>query len=140
MGGGDASGETRMLSPPVRASSSMAEQRTLNPQVQGSNPWGRTTKALRTAVRRPASRSVRQAIQCLSNRLALGRVEPEPVKGHLRQRSPGVWEGIVIAGRDPLTGRWRYRSRTVRGTKREAQRRLASLVHEVSSAPFGRRK
>ena len=22
----------------------MAEQRTLNPQVQGSNPWGRTTK------------------------------------------------------------------------------------------------
>ena len=25
-----------------RASSSTAEQRTLNPQVQGSNPWGRT--------------------------------------------------------------------------------------------------
>ncbi len=55
------------------------------------------------------------------------------MKGHLRQRSPGVWEVIAIAGRDPLTGRWRYRSRTVRGTKRDAQRRLASLVHEVSS-------
>jgi hypothetical protein len=27
-----------------RASSSMAEQRTLNPQVQGSNPWGRTKR------------------------------------------------------------------------------------------------
>ena len=28
--------------PSPSASSSMAEQRTLNPQVQGSNPWGRT--------------------------------------------------------------------------------------------------
>ena len=33
----------RTLAPPVRASSSMAEQRTLNPQVLGSNPRGRTT-------------------------------------------------------------------------------------------------
>src|SRR5205085_12018042 len=30
------------------ASSSMAEQRTLNPQVQGSNPWGRTMADERT--------------------------------------------------------------------------------------------
>jgi hypothetical protein len=53
----------------------MAEQRTLNPQVQGSNPWGGTSE-------RPA------------------------------QRSPGVGELIVHVGRDPLTGKPRYRSRT----------------------------
>ena len=35
--------------PLVSASSSMAEQRTLNPQVQGSTPWGRTTKHQLTA-------------------------------------------------------------------------------------------
>jgi hypothetical protein len=55
------------------------------------------------------------------------------VRGHLRQRSPGVWEAIVSVGRDPLSGRWRYRSRTIRGTKRYAQRELADFVHEVSS-------
>jgi integrase len=53
------------------------------------------------------------------------------VRGHLRERSPGVWELIVDAGRDPLTGRRRQRSRTVRGTKRTAQRALAELVHEI---------
>jgi integrase len=51
----------------------------------------------------------------------------------LRQRSPGVWEAIVSVGRDPLTGKWRYRSRTIRGTKREAQRGLAVFVHDVTT-------
>jgi hypothetical protein len=54
----------------------MAEQRTLNPQVLGSNPRGRT-----------AERQVK----------------------------------------------WKRRSRTVRGTKRDAQRALAELVHDVTT-------
>jgi hypothetical protein len=53
------------------------------------------------------------------------------VRGHLREQSPGVWELIVDVGRDPLTGRRRQKSRTVRGTKRVAQRALAELIHEV---------
>src|SRR5690349_20549295 len=51
----------------------------------------------------------------------------------MRQRSPAVWELVVSVGRDPLNGRWRYKSRTVRGTKREAQRALAALVHDVGA-------
>ena len=51
----------------------------------------------------------------------------------MRQRSPGVWELIVSVGRDPLTGKWRHKSRTLRGTKREAQRALAELVRDVST-------
>ncbi len=34
----------------------------------------------------------------------------------------------VYLGRDPLTGRRRYRSQTLRGTKREAQKALAAMV------------
>jgi integrase len=54
------------------------------------------------------------------------------VRGHLRQRRRGVWELVVDLGRDPLTGKRRQLSRTVRGTKREADRELAGLVGEVS--------
>jgi hypothetical protein len=44
------------------------------------------------------------------------------MQGHMRQRSNGAWELIVDIGRDPLTGKRRQRSRTFRGTKRNAQR------------------
>jgi integrase len=54
------------------------------------------------------------------------------VRGHLRQRQRGVWELVVDLGRDPLTRRRRQLSRTVRGTKRDAERELAALVGDVS--------
>jgi hypothetical protein len=37
----------------------------------------------------------------------------------------------VSVGRDPTTRRYQYASRTVRGTKRDAQRAAAELVTEV---------
>jgi hypothetical protein len=40
---------------------------------------------------------------------------------------------VVSLGRDPLDGRYRQLSRTVDGTKREAQRALAELITEVSA-------
>lgn len=57
------------------------------------------------------------------------------MRGGLRERTPGVWEVRVEAGRDPVTGRRRQISRTVRGTKRDAQRLLNSLA---SAADDGR--
>ena len=53
----------------------------------------------------------------------------------MRERRPGVWELIVQLPRDVATGKVRQLSRTVHGTKREAQRQLAALVNEVSSTP-----
>lgn len=53
------------------------------------------------------------------------------MRGGLRQRSPGVWEVRAEAGRDPVTGRRLQVSRTVRGTKREAQKTLNALVVEL---------
>ena len=40
----------------------------------------------------------------------------------MRERRPGVWELIVQLPRDVATGKVRQLSRTVHGTKREAQR------------------
>jgi integrase len=52
----------------------------------------------------------------------------------LDARTPaGVWELIVQLPRDPTSARAGQLSRTVHGTKREAQRALAGLIGEVSA-------
>jgi integrase len=61
------------------------------------------------------------------------------MKGHMRERS-GSWELRVFAGRDAVTGRKRYLTRTVRGGKREAQRALAALIVEAGENGAPRRE
>ena len=51
----------------------------------------------------------------------------------MRERKPGTWELIVPIGKDALTGRPRYRSRSLRGTKKEAERALRELCAEVEA-------
>ncbi|NNC79856.1 MAG: site-specific integrase [Acidimicrobiales bacterium] len=53
------------------------------------------------------------------------------MRGHMRQRSKGVWEIIIDVGTDPLTGRRRQRSRSFHGTKREAQREMRKLIDDI---------
>jgi integrase len=55
----------------------------------------------------------------------------------LRERKPGVWEIRVFTGRDS-SGRPTQISRTLRGTKREAQRVAASLESRPPSNAAGR--
>jgi integrase/predicted nucleotidyltransferase len=55
----------------------------------------------------------------------------------VRERKPGVWEIRVFTGRD-TSGRPTQVSRTVRGTKREAQRVAASLASRPPSNAAGR--
>ncbi len=52
------------------------------------------------------------------------------MKGLIRQRGAS-WELRVYLGHDPLTGKKRYVTRTVRGGKREAQTALAEMVTEA---------
>ena len=49
----------------------------------------------------------------------------------MRERSPGVWELIVEAGRDPVTGRRRQVSQTFRGNARDAKKARAALLADV---------
>jgi len=55
------------------------------------------------------------------------------MKGHLRKRGAS-WELRAFAGRDPVTGREVYRTRSFRGDKREAECALARFVQEVAGA------
>ena len=50
----------------------------------------------------------------------------------MRERSPGVWELYVDAGRDVLTGERRRISRSFRGNLRDAKKRRAELLSEVA--------
>lgn len=50
----------------------------------------------------------------------------------MRVRSPGAWELIVEAGRDPVTGKRRQASRIFNGTLTEAKKARVALITEVS--------
>ncbi len=54
-------------------------------------------------------------------------------RGSVRAKGEDRWELRVFAGRDVLTGKQRYVSRAVRGTKREAENALAALLLEVAA-------
>ena len=54
----------------------------------------------------------------------------------LRQRRPGVWEIRVFTGRD-ASGRPTQISKTVRGSKRDAQRVAASIDELATQIKLG---
>ena len=53
--------------------------------------------------------------------------------GSLRQRAPESWELRVNVGLDPATGRYRQRTKTFRGTEKQARRALAAFVAEMET-------
>ena len=58
--------------------------------------------------------------------------------GHITQRAPGTWTIVLALERDPATGKRRQKWVTIRGTKQDAQRRLAQLVHERNSGTLAK--
>lgn len=58
------------------------------------------------------------------------------MKGSIRQRSKGSWEIFYDMGRDAVTGKRRQKSETVRGTKRDAERRLREVLLSLEKASY----
>ena len=58
------------------------------------------------------------------------------MRGHLRKRGKRSWAIVVDVGRDPVTGERRRKWISVKGTKRDAERRLAEVLHEIGSGTF----
>lgn len=58
------------------------------------------------------------------------------MKGHIRPRGKGSWELKFDAGRDPTTGERKTQYVSFRGTKREAQTKLAELIAAVGKAEY----
>lgn len=56
--------------------------------------------------------------------------------GHIRPRGKNSWELKFDAGRDPATGRRKTQYVSFRGTKREAQVKLASLIAAVGKGSY----
>lgn len=58
------------------------------------------------------------------------------MKGHIQQRGKDSWRLKFDLGLDPATGKRRTRYETVRGGKREAQRRMAEIIGEISKKNY----
>ena len=58
------------------------------------------------------------------------------MKGYIRQRSKGSWEICIDVGTDSSTGKRRRHFESVKGTKREAQHRLAELLINIEQGTY----
>ena len=56
--------------------------------------------------------------------------------GHIRRRGKASWELKFDAGRDPMTGKRHIQYHSFRGTKREAQVKLAGLIAAVGAGTY----
>ena len=54
-------------------------------------------------------------------------------RGHLHQRSPGSFRLRYTLGRDPVTGKRRTATATVRGTRKDAERELTRLLRAIDT-------
>lgn len=58
------------------------------------------------------------------------------MKGYIRQRSKGKWEITIDTGRDPATGKRLRHFESVKGTKKDAQQRLAELMVTIEKGSY----
>lgn len=57
------------------------------------------------------------------------------MRGFVRQRSPGTWQ-LGWKERDAVTGVWKQKTRTFRGTKKQADAELAKIVNSLNDGSY----
>jgi len=60
------------------------------------------------------------------------------MRGHIRKRGKGSYSVVVSLGRDPTTGKYKYQWTSVKGTKKDAEKRLSELLSQLDSGAFVR--
>jgi integrase len=58
------------------------------------------------------------------------------MRGHIKQRSKGSWTIVLDLGRDPASGKRKQQWVTIRGTKKQAETKLAELQHQLDSGGY----
>jgi len=58
------------------------------------------------------------------------------MRGHIEKRGKNSYSIVVSLGKDAATGKYKYQWVTVKGTKRDAERRLAELLHQIDNGTF----
>ena len=53
------------------------------------------------------------------------------MRGHITKRAPGSWSIVIDQGRGPATDKRRQKWVSVKGTKREAERRLRDVLTKI---------
>jgi integrase len=103
--------------------------------VAGSNPVVRSRKIRRSTAVSDVERSQPRGgchWDChWQPRFGPGTAVAPWLGGHIRQRGQESFEIKAFAGRDPLTGRDRYIYRTVKGTRKVAERELTALLSDL---------
>ena len=52
------------------------------------------------------------------------------MQGHIRKRGKNSWGIVISLGRDPVSGKRRQLTRSVKGRKADAERLLVELLHQ----------
>jgi len=60
------------------------------------------------------------------------------VRGHIRKRGKNSWTIVLSMGQDPSTGKRRQQWVSVKGNKKDAERKLAELLHQIDTGGFVR--
>ena len=55
------------------------------------------------------------------------------MRGHIRKRAKDSWTLVLNLGRDPGTGKRQQQWVSVKGTKKDAERKLAELIHQADN-------
>ena len=58
------------------------------------------------------------------------------MRGHITKRSEDSYSIVLDVGTDPATGRRRQQRVTVKGTKKDAEKRLGELIHQLDTGIF----
>lgn len=58
------------------------------------------------------------------------------MRGHIKKRYKGSYTIVLNLGRDPATGKARQQWVSVKGTKRDAEKRLNELIHQLDTGTF----
>ena len=58
------------------------------------------------------------------------------MRGHIKKRGKNSYSIVISTGRDPATDKYKYQWTSVKGTKKEAEKRLAELLHQLDNGTF----
>lgn len=58
------------------------------------------------------------------------------MRGHIKKRGKGSYSIVLSLGRDPTTGKYKSQWVTVKGTKKDAERRLSELLNQLDNGTF----
>ena len=58
------------------------------------------------------------------------------MRGHIRSRYKGSYSICLNLGRDPVTGQRKQQWVSVKGTKKDAEKKLAELLHQIDTGTF----